>query len=157
MVQQSKEQRNVCVALRCQTLATQKQRNAKNVALLFRLNACELWNTVCKFTISAQQPFIFNALALGWILTWTRINVFRCIVYCIIHLVILFNLFKLHPIVIMQLCSSIWRNCQCSPTIYEWVLAYTQIHHVNYCVQLSTLRWATISNTLMCTLHIYFQ
>ena len=32
--------------------------------------------------ISARQQFIFNTLALGLILTWTRINVFRCIAYC---------------------------------------------------------------------------
>ena len=51
----------------------------------------------------------------------------------------------------MQLCI-LWRNCQCSPTIYGWI-AYTKINHVNYFVQLSTLRWATISNTLMFTLH----
>ena len=60
-------------------------------------DACELSNTFCKFTISARQQFLFNTLALGLILTWTRINVFPCIVYCIIHLVILFNIFKLHP------------------------------------------------------------
>ena len=60
-------------------------------------DACGLQNTFCKFTISARQQLIFNTLALGLILTCPRINVFRCIAYCIIHLVILFNIFKLHP------------------------------------------------------------
>ena len=32
-----------------------------------------------------------------------------------------------------------------------WLIYH--IHHVNNCIQLSTLRWATISNTVMCTLH----
>ena len=43
---------------------------------------------------------IFNTVDLGLILTWTRINVFRCIAYCIIHLVILFNIFILYCIVL---------------------------------------------------------
>ena len=34
--------------------------------------------------------------SLGLILRWTGINVFRCIACCIIHLVILFNTFKLY-------------------------------------------------------------
>ena len=54
----------------------------------------------------------------------------------------------------MQLC--IWRNCQCSPTIYGGI-ACTKINHVNYFVKLSTLRWATISNNLMCTLHNFYS
>ena len=37
-----------------------------------------------------------KALSLGLILTWTRFNVFHYIACCIIHLVILFNIFKLH-------------------------------------------------------------
>ena len=45
----------------------------------------------------------------------------------------------------------IWMNCQCSPTLYGWV-ACTQIPHANYFVQLSTLRWAKISNTLIITI-----
>ena len=56
--------------------------------------------------------------------------------------------------VIMQLC--IWRNCQYSPTIYGWIVC-TKINHVNYFVQLSTLRWATISNTLMCNLYNFYS
>ena len=32
-----------------------------------------------------------------------------------------------------------------------WLIYY--IHHINNCIHLSTLRWATISNTVICTLH----
>ena len=31
------------------------------------------------------------------------------------------------------------------------------IHHVNSCTQLTTLRWTTISNTVMCTLHDFLS
>ena len=51
---------------------------------------------------------------------------------------------------LMQL--RIWMNCQYSLTIYGWVVC-AKIHHVNNCIQLSTLRWTTISNTVICTLH----
>ena len=38
--------------------------------------------------------------------------------------------------------------------VYNLWISYLSPHHVNNCVQLSTsLRCATISNTLMCTLH----
>ena len=54
-------------------------------------------------SVHAATIHIQYTIALGLILTWTRINVF----YCIIHLVILFNIFKLHlRWSYMQLC--IW-------------------------------------------------
>ena len=55
---------------------------------------------------------------------------------------------------IMQLC--IWMNCQCSPAIYGWVVC-AKIQHANDCIQLSTLRWTTISNTVMCMLHNFLS
>ena len=36
-----------------------------------------------------------------------------------------------------------------------WLIYY--IHHVNNCIQLTTLWPATISNTIMCTLHDFFS
>ena len=37
------------------------------------------------------------------------------------------------------------------------VLTDLQIHHVNNCIQLSSLRCTTISNTVMCTLHDFLS
>ena len=43
-------------------------------------------------------------------------------------------------------------NCQYSHIIYRWVVC-ANIHHVDDCIHLSTFRFTTISNTVMCTLH----
>ena len=43
-------------------------------------------------------------------------------------------------------------NCHYSPTIYRCVVN-TKIHYANDCIQLSTWRRTTISNTVVCTLH----
>ena len=59
--------------------------------------ACHQLRLVSYKRRSAPQQLIFNTLDLGLILTWTRINVFRCMAYCIIHLVILLYIFNLHP------------------------------------------------------------
>ena len=53
---------------------------------------------------------------------------------------------------IMQLCNHATMHMKEQP-MFTYNL---QIHHVNYCVQLSTLRWATISHILMCTLDSFF-
>ena len=43
-----------------------------------------------------NNSYSIHVPAWGLILTWTRINVFCYIACCIIHLAILFNIFKLH-------------------------------------------------------------
>ena len=80
---------------------------------------------------------------------WTRCNVFRYIACCIINLVILFNLFKLHS---RWSCNYAYEGTANVHLQFMDGLPAAR-YNVNYFVQLSTLRWATISNTLMCILH----
>ena len=97
---------------------------------------------------------------MGLILTWTRVNVFRYIACCIIHLIILFNIFNILNCIQGDHATMHMIEGTAMVFTYNIILMgclAAARYNVNYFVQLSTYCDEQQFHTLLCALYTIFS